>query len=54
MSELNISQNIFIKFSIFLEMFPEEQNYFLFFFIQCIVLEIGTAVDIDRFVNTGF
>ena len=41
------------NFRFYLEMVPEEQRYFFFF--QCIVLEIGTAVDIDRFVdvNTG-
>ena len=31
MSELNIFQNIFSKFSIILEMFPEEQKYLNFF-----------------------
>jgi len=43
----------FLNFQFVLEMFPEAQKYFNFF-IQCIVLEIVTAVDIDRFVNTGF
>ena len=57
MSELNIFLNIFSSnFKIFFQKCSLKNRNILILFIQiqCIVFEIGTAVDIDGFVNMGF
>jgi len=54
MSELNIFQNIFLKFSIYFKMFPEEQKYLYFFHTMHSFRDSDSSQYPKRIVNMGF